>query len=264
MMNLFRSLADAGKTVVCITHSLANVERTCHLVVILTAGGKLAFVGKPAEALEYFGIDRLGDVYDRLPNSRPSTGSRHSSQPVVKRYVASECRDRRQAAGRCRPRARIAPSRRGCPPSDGPADAPIRRHLARRLPVAAGDGGPGLLVAVLLGLLFGDLTTGNGQLDLKGIEHAQQSVNLMFLLGGVELLVRLQQRRQGNRQGAHHLHARARLQSPRGQLLRLEIAAADDVQRLQALLLAAVSSLVPSARIVRRRMGVLPAWRWPA
>ena len=66
MMNLFRSLADAGKTVVCITHSLANVERTCHLVVILTPGGKLAFVGKPAEALEYFGIERLGDVYERL------------------------------------------------------------------------------------------------------------------------------------------------------------------------------------------------------
>src|SRR6185369_8263090 len=66
MMNLFRSLADAGKTVVCITHSLANVERTCHLVVVLTAGGKLAFVGKPMEALAYFRIDRLGDVYERL------------------------------------------------------------------------------------------------------------------------------------------------------------------------------------------------------
>ena len=62
MMNLFRSLADAGKTVVCITHSLANVERTCHLVVILGNGGKLVFVGKPAEALQYFGIDRLGDA----------------------------------------------------------------------------------------------------------------------------------------------------------------------------------------------------------
>ena len=46
VMNLFRSLADTGKTVVCITHSLANVERTCHLVVILTPGGKLAFVGQ--------------------------------------------------------------------------------------------------------------------------------------------------------------------------------------------------------------------------
>ena len=66
VMNLFRSLADAGKADVCITHSLANGERTCHLVVILTAGGKLALVGKPAEALQYFAIQRLGDVYDRL------------------------------------------------------------------------------------------------------------------------------------------------------------------------------------------------------
>ena len=66
MMDLFRSVADTGKTVVCITHSLANVERTCHLVVILTPGGRLAFVGKPAEALEYFNIQRLGDVYERL------------------------------------------------------------------------------------------------------------------------------------------------------------------------------------------------------
>jgi ABC-type multidrug transport system ATPase subunit len=36
--------------VVCITHSLANVEATCHLVVILTEGGRLAFFGTPEEA----------------------------------------------------------------------------------------------------------------------------------------------------------------------------------------------------------------------
>src|SRR5439155_3489534 len=66
MMDLFRSVADTGKTVVCITHSLANVERTCHLVVILTAGGRLAFVGTPYEARTYFAIARLGDVYRKL------------------------------------------------------------------------------------------------------------------------------------------------------------------------------------------------------
>ena len=73
VMNLFRSLADAGKTVICVTHSLANVERTCHLLVILTPGGKLAFVGRPAEAREYFGIDRLGDVYDQLARTTSGT-----------------------------------------------------------------------------------------------------------------------------------------------------------------------------------------------
>ncbi len=31
MMELFREIDDSGKTVVCITHNLANVEATCHL-----------------------------------------------------------------------------------------------------------------------------------------------------------------------------------------------------------------------------------------
>lgn len=66
MMQLFREIAEQGKTVACITHSLAHVEENCTHVVILTPGGKLAFVGPPAEALTYFKIDRLGDVYQRL------------------------------------------------------------------------------------------------------------------------------------------------------------------------------------------------------
>lgn len=66
VMELFRRVTDGGKTVICITHSLANVETTCHLVVILTAGGRLAFVGTPEEAKAYFGIARLGDVYQTL------------------------------------------------------------------------------------------------------------------------------------------------------------------------------------------------------
>ena len=66
VMELFRQVADGGKTVVCITHSLANVEATCHLVVILTEGGRLAFIGTPDEAKAYFAIARLGDVYRKL------------------------------------------------------------------------------------------------------------------------------------------------------------------------------------------------------
>jgi len=45
MMTLFRQVAESGKTVVCITHSLANVERNCHLVVVLTPGGKPVLLG---------------------------------------------------------------------------------------------------------------------------------------------------------------------------------------------------------------------------
>jgi ABC-type multidrug transport system ATPase subunit/pSer/pThr/pTyr-binding forkhead associated (FHA) protein len=72
MMALFRQMADAGKTIVCITHSLAHVERYCHGVVILAPGGVLAFSGTPAEAKSHFGIERLGDVYEALDRNSPS------------------------------------------------------------------------------------------------------------------------------------------------------------------------------------------------
>ncbi len=66
LMQQFRQMADGGKTIVCVTHRLSNVEETCDQVVILATGGALAFVGSPQEAMEYFEVSRLGDVYQRL------------------------------------------------------------------------------------------------------------------------------------------------------------------------------------------------------
>jgi len=88
IMDLFRQVADGGKTVVCITHSLANVEATCHLVVILAEGGRVACVGTPEEARAHFGIARLGDVY-RLLAGQPAEHwqSRFAASPLFTRYV---------------------------------------------------------------------------------------------------------------------------------------------------------------------------------
>jgi ABC-type multidrug transport system ATPase subunit/pSer/pThr/pTyr-binding forkhead associated (FHA) protein len=199
MMDLFRSVADTGKTVACITHSLANVERTCHLVVILTAGGKLAFVGKPAEALAYFAIQRLGDVYDRLapPTATPE---QLKAEPGVQKRLAEECATRWQQAFKKSPlyeryiTARLPPQGQEPPP---PARAGARTPGARgRLflrqtalltrryfAIWRGDFlallamlGQSVLVAVLLGVLFGDLS------GLAKPERAGRALNLLFLL----------------------------------------------------------------------------------
>ncbi len=88
VMELFREVANGGKTVVCITHSLANVEATCHLVVILTEGGHLAFIGTPDEAKAYFQIARLGDVYRKLAEDHPEGWhKRFRSSTYFHRYV---------------------------------------------------------------------------------------------------------------------------------------------------------------------------------
>jgi len=76
MMQLFRKIADDGKTIVCVTHSVTYVEQNCDLVAVLAPGGVLAFVGPPADALKHFDITRLGDVYERLDERSPAEWKR--------------------------------------------------------------------------------------------------------------------------------------------------------------------------------------------
>jgi ABC-type multidrug transport system ATPase subunit len=64
MMRLFRGLADQGRSLLCITHNVENVDQ-CHLVLVL-ARGKLVYYGPPAEAPRYFRVARVCDIYDRL------------------------------------------------------------------------------------------------------------------------------------------------------------------------------------------------------
>jgi ABC-type multidrug transport system ATPase subunit/pSer/pThr/pTyr-binding forkhead associated (FHA) protein len=179
MMNLFRSLADAGKTVVCITHSLANVDRTCHLVVILTAGGKLAFVGKPAEALTYFGIERLGDVYQRLAE-KPAEHWRETfrKSQLCQRYVGARIPPDTgqsptvEAAPLTHPAERFRVLLRQTRLVTSRYAAIWRGNYAALLAMA----GQAIAVAGLLGLLFGDLDAE------ASLVRANRSVNLLFVV----------------------------------------------------------------------------------
>ena len=60
-----RRLADTGTTVVMTTHAPTDLAR-CDRVVILADGGRLAFEGSPAAAVEWFGVRDLGQVYEVL------------------------------------------------------------------------------------------------------------------------------------------------------------------------------------------------------
>lgn len=67
MMRLFADLAADGKTVVCVTHSLENIDH-CHLVALLHRG-RLVYYGPPRQAAAHFGVARLSDVYEMLEAS---------------------------------------------------------------------------------------------------------------------------------------------------------------------------------------------------
>jgi ABC-type multidrug transport system ATPase subunit len=65
VVRLLRRLTGRGVTVVLTTHEPATIDR-CDQVVFLTRNGYLAFIGPPAQARQYFGVDDLADVYRRL------------------------------------------------------------------------------------------------------------------------------------------------------------------------------------------------------
>ncbi len=65
VLRLLRRLADGSITVVLTTSSPLDAAR-CDKVVVLAAGGHLAFYGTPAAALGYFGADSLEEIFERL------------------------------------------------------------------------------------------------------------------------------------------------------------------------------------------------------
>lgn len=89
LMHMLKQLAATGKTVVMVTHTVQNID-LCDEVVCMGKGGRLCFAGTPSQALQFFGKQRMTDVYDEL-NER--------SEIWAKRYREYRSLDRKEDAG---------------------------------------------------------------------------------------------------------------------------------------------------------------------
>jgi ABC-type multidrug transport system ATPase subunit len=65
VMALLRDLADGGRSVIVITHSIQSLN-LCDRILFLAPGGYTAYYGPPAEALPYFGSEDYADVFQEL------------------------------------------------------------------------------------------------------------------------------------------------------------------------------------------------------
>jgi ABC-type multidrug transport system ATPase subunit/pSer/pThr/pTyr-binding forkhead associated (FHA) protein len=62
VMEQMRDLAHDGRTVIVVTHSVANLD-TCDRLLVLVPGGKIAYYGPPDEGLAYFGLSGWAEVF---------------------------------------------------------------------------------------------------------------------------------------------------------------------------------------------------------
>ncbi|MCW2945879.1 MAG: transporter ATP-binding protein [Actinoallomurus sp.] len=70
VMEMMRDLAHDGRTIVVVTHSVANLD-TCDRLLVLVPGGRVAFYGPPSEGLHFFGKNGWAEVFqafDREPD----------------------------------------------------------------------------------------------------------------------------------------------------------------------------------------------------
>lgn len=63
MMFTLRQVANAGKTVILVTHATGNITE-CSLVAFLAAGGRLTFFGPPQDALTFFKVNNFAAIYN--------------------------------------------------------------------------------------------------------------------------------------------------------------------------------------------------------
>ena len=92
MMHLLRDLAEKGRTVVLVTHTIMNIE-VCDYVCFLARGGRLAYYGPPAEAKAYFGTDNFAEIYALLepteahPSIPEEAEERFKQSSYYKQYI---------------------------------------------------------------------------------------------------------------------------------------------------------------------------------
>jgi ABC-type multidrug transport system ATPase subunit len=102
IMRLLRRLSDEGMTIVVITHTLTSAAEFCDKVLCMGGNGEPTFFGAPAEALDFFAVNRLGDVLsciDELGAEHWRAKFESSSDASANAAAPTESYTRRHRAG---------------------------------------------------------------------------------------------------------------------------------------------------------------------
>jgi ABC transport system ATP-binding/permease protein len=109
VMEMMAGLAHDGRTVIVVTHSVANLD-LCDRLLVLVPGGKVAFFGPPREGLRHFGKPGWAEVFQAFEAEpgRDWAGEFRRS-PLYAQYIESGMNGPAAQAG---PRQVLPPPRR--------------------------------------------------------------------------------------------------------------------------------------------------------
>jgi ABC-type multidrug transport system ATPase subunit len=168
VMEMMADLAHDGRTVIVVTHSVANLD-ICDRLLVLVPGGKIAYFGPPAEGLKHFGQPGWAQVF-RAFEAEPDRdwAGEYRSSAYCAQYVTAAV----QA-----PRAIPAAAKAAPPPKSRNRLAQLSTLARRYLAVIAADRNYAVVLTVLPFVLGGLIRavpaakglTGPGNVDAQPV-----------------------------------------------------------------------------------------------
>ena len=174
VMEQMRDLAHDGRTVIVVTHSVANLD-TCDRLLVLVPGGRIAFYGPPDEGLGYFRLPGWAEVFQAFEAypDRDWAAEFAASSAYAQYVLGQRTKPPPQPGGPELPAA-SAPQRRG-------ALRQMTTLTRRYVRVIAADRGY-LLSMALLPIILGVLIHFVGSpAGLTGLPHTNQNAEELLL-----------------------------------------------------------------------------------
>jgi ABC-type multidrug transport system ATPase subunit/ABC-type multidrug transport system permease subunit len=89
VMHMLRGLADDGRTVIVVTHSVLSLD-VCDRLLVLAPGGKVAYYGPPEDALAFFGFEQWPEAFEAFERDRDRDwAGEYADSPFHRRYVVN-------------------------------------------------------------------------------------------------------------------------------------------------------------------------------
>ncbi|MFE9674287.1 FHA domain-containing protein [Streptomyces sp. NPDC006259] len=87
VMHMLRGLADDGRTVVVVTHSVLSLD-VCDRLLVLAPGGRIAYYGPPDDALAFFGFVDWPEAFEAFERDRHRDwAGEYAASPLHRQYV---------------------------------------------------------------------------------------------------------------------------------------------------------------------------------
>ncbi|GAA0698048.1 FHA domain-containing protein [Kitasatospora atroaurantiaca] len=150
VMQTLRGLADDGRTVLVVTHSVAELA-LCDRLLVMAPGGSVAYFGPPDEALHFFGYETWADVFQAFENyPEHDWAGRYRGSVHYQQYSADVDSVAAQSASIVREQIR--------PPKPQSWGSQLWTLVRRYLSVIASDRGF-IALSLLLPLVLGGVST---------------------------------------------------------------------------------------------------------